>query len=108
MSHSDGRQCSTGGGFRAPWRAHPAYNAAITASVSELMLQNLVRLRYGDVPFFLEIGGQEVGASQWTVRTRSCPICCTLSQNVETPRSHQSAGLVTVAAATRLRVACSG
>ena len=37
-------------------RTHPAYNAAITASVNEQMLQNLVRLRYRDVPFFLEIG----------------------------------------------------
>ena len=37
-------------------RTHPAYNAAISASVNEQMLENLVRLHYRDVAFFLEIG----------------------------------------------------
>ena len=37
-------------------RTHPAYNEAIITSINEQMLQNLVRMRYRDVPFFLEIG----------------------------------------------------
>lgn len=37
-------------------RTHPAYNRVIVDSVNEQMLQNLVRIRYRDVPFFLEIG----------------------------------------------------
>ncbi len=48
--------CQTAFGPESLQRTHPAYNAAITASVNEQMLQNLVRLRYRDVPFFLEIG----------------------------------------------------
>ena len=48
--------CQTAFGPESLERTHPAYNAAITASVNEQMLQNLVRLRYRDVPFFLEIG----------------------------------------------------
>ena len=48
--------CQSAFGPESLERTHPAYNAAITASVNEQMLQNLVRLRYRDVPFFLEIG----------------------------------------------------
>lgn len=48
--------CQSAFGPESLKRTHPAYNAAITASVNEQMLQNLVRLRYRDVPFFLEIG----------------------------------------------------
>ena len=48
--------CQSAFGPGSLQRTHPAYNAAITASVNEQMLQNLVRLRYRDVPFFLEIG----------------------------------------------------
>ena len=48
--------CQTTFGPEALQRTHPAYNAAIIASVNEQMLQNLVRLRYRDVAFFLEIG----------------------------------------------------
>ena len=48
--------CQATFGPRALERTHPAYNAAISASVNEQMLQNLVRLRYRDVAFFLEVG----------------------------------------------------
>lgn len=48
--------CQASFGPRALERTHPAYNEAIVASVNEQMLRNLVRLRYRDVPFFLEIG----------------------------------------------------
>ncbi len=43
-------------GPQAIERTHPAYNEAIIASINEQMLQNLVRMRYRDVTFFLEIG----------------------------------------------------
>ena len=48
--------CQTRFGPQALQRTHPAYNAAIIASTNEQMLQNLVRLRYRDVAFFLEVG----------------------------------------------------
>jgi hypothetical protein len=48
--------CQSSFGPRALERTHPAYNEAIVSSVNEQMLQNLVRIRYRDVPFFLEIG----------------------------------------------------
>ena len=48
--------CQSSFGPRALKRTHPAYNQAIVTSVNEQMLQNLVRIRYRDVPFFLEIG----------------------------------------------------
>ena len=48
--------CQSAFGPRALERTHPAYNEAIIASINEQMLQNLVRMRYRDVPFFLEIG----------------------------------------------------
>ena len=48
--------CQASFGPRALERTHPAYNEAIVASINEQMLQNLVRIRYRDVPFFLEIG----------------------------------------------------
>ena len=49
-------ECQASFGPRALERTHPAYNEAIVASINEQMLQNLVRIRYRDVPFFLEIG----------------------------------------------------
>ena len=48
--------CQSAFGPRALERTHPAYNEAIISSLNEQMLQNLVRMRYRDVPFFLEIG----------------------------------------------------
>ncbi len=48
--------CQTSFGPHALKGTHPAYNEAIVASINEQMLQNLVRIRYRDVPFFLEIG----------------------------------------------------
>lgn len=36
---------------------HSRYNQAIVNSLNEQILQNLVRLRYRDMPYFLEIGG---------------------------------------------------
>lgn len=48
--------CQSAFGPQALERTHPAYNEAIIASINEQMLQNLVRMRYRDVPFFLEIG----------------------------------------------------
>ncbi|MCY4154639.1 MAG: hypothetical protein OXD47_03990 [Gammaproteobacteria bacterium] len=48
--------CQSAFGPRALESTHPAYNEAIIASINEQMLQNLVRMRYRDVPFFLEIG----------------------------------------------------
>ena len=47
--------CQSAFGPHALERTHPAYNQAIIASVNEQMLQNLVRLRYRDTAFFLEI-----------------------------------------------------
>ncbi|RMH37589.1 MAG: hypothetical protein D6690_02100 [Nitrospirae bacterium] len=35
---------------------HPAYNQAIVNSLGQQMLLNLVRLRYRDIPYFLEVG----------------------------------------------------
>ncbi len=48
--------CQSTFGPQAIERTHPAYNEAIIASINEQMLQNLVRMRYRDVPFFLQIG----------------------------------------------------
>ena len=48
--------CQSAFGPQALERTHPAYNEAIISSINEQMLQNLVRMRYRDVPFFLEIG----------------------------------------------------
>ena len=48
--------CQSAFGPQALARTHPAYNEAIIASINEQMLQNLVRMRYRDVTFFLEIG----------------------------------------------------
>ena len=47
--------CQSAFGPQALERTHPAYNEAIITSINEQMLQNLVRMRYRDVPFFLEI-----------------------------------------------------
>ncbi len=51
-----GSGCLATFGPQAIERTHPAYNEAIIASINEQMLQNLVRMRYRDVTFFLEIG----------------------------------------------------
>ena len=48
--------CQSAFGPQALARTHPAYNEAIITSINEQMLQNLVRMRYRDVTFFLEIG----------------------------------------------------
>ena len=48
--------CQSAFGPRALESTHPAYNEAIISSINEQMLRNLVRMRYRDVPFFLEIG----------------------------------------------------
>ena len=48
--------CQSMFGPQALERTHPAYNEAIISSINEQMLQNLVRMRYRDVTFFLEIG----------------------------------------------------
>ena len=48
--------CQSAFGPQALERTHPAYNEAIISSINEQMLLNLVRMRYRDVPFFLEIG----------------------------------------------------
>ena len=42
-------------GPQAIERTHPAYNEAIITSINEQVLQNMVRMRYRDVAFFLEI-----------------------------------------------------
>ena len=55
--------CQTTFGPKALKRTHPAYNAAIVGSANEQMLQNLVRLRYRDVAFFLEVGSVTAGLS---------------------------------------------
>ena len=47
--------CQSTFGPQALARTHPAYNEAIITSINEQMLQNLVRMRYRDVTFFLEI-----------------------------------------------------
>ncbi len=51
-----GSGCPATFGPQALERTHPAYNEAIIAAINEQMLQNLVRMRYRDVTFFLEIG----------------------------------------------------
>ena len=48
--------CQSAFGPQALARTHPAYNEAIISSINEQMLRNLVRMRYRDVPFYLEIG----------------------------------------------------
>jgi hypothetical protein len=47
--------CQTAFGPRSIERAHPAYNQAIVDTVDEQMLLNLVRLKYRDTPYFLEV-----------------------------------------------------
>ena len=47
--------CASSFGPGALKQTHPAYNQAITKSVEEEMLQNLVRLRYRDSMSFLRI-----------------------------------------------------
>lgn len=47
--------CNTAFGPRSIENAHPAYNQAIVNTFDEQMLLNLVRLKYRDTPFFLEV-----------------------------------------------------
>ena len=47
--------CQSAFGPQALERTHPAYNEAIISSINEQMLLNLVRMRYRDVTFFLEV-----------------------------------------------------
>ncbi|MGY6274761.1 hypothetical protein [Methylomonas sp. MgM2] len=48
--------CQSTFGPGALQSTHPAYNQAMTQSLNEEMLLNLVRLRYLDKPFFLKVG----------------------------------------------------
>ncbi|MEM6998952.1 MAG: hypothetical protein AAF419_03830, partial [Pseudomonadota bacterium] len=48
--------CASSFGPNALTKTHPAYNQAITRSVEQEMLLNLVRYRYRDNPSFLRIG----------------------------------------------------
>ena len=48
--------CQSTFGPRALEAMHPAYNQAIINSLGQQMLLNLVRLRYRDTPYFLEVG----------------------------------------------------
>ena len=43
-------------GPRAVGETHPLYNEVISRSLNEQFLLNLVRLRYRDNPYFLEVG----------------------------------------------------
>ncbi len=47
--------CLSTFGPRSIERVHPAYNQAIVNTVDEQMLLNLVRLKYRDSPYFLEV-----------------------------------------------------
>ena len=44
-------------------RTHPLYNEVISRSLNEQFLLNLVRLRYRDNPYFLEVGSVAVNSS---------------------------------------------
>ncbi|MBR90891.1 MAG: hypothetical protein CMO66_06445, partial [Verrucomicrobiales bacterium] len=44
-------------------RTHPLYNEVISRSLNEQFLLNLVRLRYRDNPYFLEVGNVAVNTS---------------------------------------------
>lgn len=47
--------CQSSFGPRAIKQSHPAYNEAIVNTLDQQMLLNLVRLRYRDNPYFLEV-----------------------------------------------------
>ena len=47
--------CQSTFGPRAIEKTHPAYNQAIVNTVDQQMLLNLVRLKYRDTPYFLEV-----------------------------------------------------
>ncbi|KHE91857.1 MAG: hypothetical protein K8F52_09915 [Candidatus Scalindua rubra] len=47
--------CLSAFGPRSIKNAHPAYNQAIVSTIDEQMLLNLVRLKYRDTPYFLEV-----------------------------------------------------
>ena len=51
-----GSGCQATFGPQALQRTHPAYNQAIVEALDEQMLLNLVRLKYRDNPYFLEVG----------------------------------------------------
>ena len=48
--------CQSTFGPSALENTHPAYNQAIATSIDQQMLLNLVRLKYGDSPYFLDVG----------------------------------------------------
>ncbi len=48
--------CQSTFGPSALENTHPAYNQAITTSLDQQMLLNLVRLKYRDSPYFLDVG----------------------------------------------------
>ena len=50
-------------GPRAVVGTHPLYNEVISRSLNEQFLLNLVRLRYRDNPYFLEVGSVAVNSS---------------------------------------------
>jgi len=50
-------------GPRAVSKTHPLYNEVISRNLNEQFLLNLVRLRYRDNPYFLEVGSVAVNTS---------------------------------------------
>ncbi|MDH5575372.1 MAG: hypothetical protein OEY80_07820 [Nitrospirota bacterium] len=48
--------CQSSFGPIAIENTHPAYNQAIVTSLNQQMLLNLVRLKYRDTPYFLDVG----------------------------------------------------
>ena len=69
-------------GPRALKQTHPAYKDAIVNSMNEQMLQNLVRMRYRDVPMFLEISSVTTSLSMSTEISASLPDSFSLSPSV--------------------------
>ena len=50
-------------GPKAVGETHPLYNEVISRSLNEQFLLNLVRLRYRDNPYFLEVGSVAVNTT---------------------------------------------
>lgn len=48
--------CQSGFGPRSLKNTHPSYNQAIAETLNEQMLLNLIRSRYRDTPYFLDVG----------------------------------------------------
>jgi len=69
-------------GPRALKQTHPAYKDAIVNSINEQMLQNLVRMRYRDVPMFLEISSVTTSLSMEMEISASLPDSFSLSPSV--------------------------